>query len=177
MFDEEPDEKLEETVSDAKELYEEIINKDKSELEKSPTVYTGEYEKILKRLNECESGILSDPPDFLNDLFDEIQPNYFRSDSTDLVIATRGLKKILKNYGVRIPEVKSKVETKENPIPPMPQQQFIFSQEQNIHLSITQKNEINNLKEEFDREISKENPNKIKLRDIINALLKIIGLF
>lgn len=48
-----------------------------------------------------------------------------------------------------------------------------FSQNQSINVSV--KTQVNNLYQEFEKELGKSNPNKLKLKEIVKAIIKFLG--
>ncbi len=177
----EEDEEINEIILEVSELYKEIVSKDRSELEKSSGVYMRDYKKILNRLVDCESDMLSGIPDFLNDLVEELEAEnvstpgviYITSKSKTITIVERGLRKILRAYKVGIPEKTNKQNSEGNLqgkviISPS------FSQSQNIHLSLQQKTQIENLKKSFEEEVNKKNPNKLTLKNFLSVIINMI---
>lgn len=158
------------------ELYSEIINGEKSEIEKTSRIYWKEYEKILDKLwEEYQFDIMNGIPYFLEELVEDFKDKNSRLilKSTEIKTIERGLKKIMRESKIEIPEKNQRFYEKNN----QPIIQNILAQNQSVNneINISIENKINSLYQQFEKELNKQNPDKLKLKDIIKTILKILG--
>lgn len=174
-----PNEEKEEIISDTIDLYQEIINKDSNEVEKGSTVYSKEYEKLLDRLcKHFERDILGPGiPDFLRDLLDEWRSTRSNLEKRSTIVKRieRGLKKIMRKFGIEIPEAKQSFNRNIN----APVIQNILSANQSMNNQIAISNEIkievDQAITEFVNETNKSTPNPSKLKKLFEIIKKGTG--
>jgi len=182
MFGLSPEEEKEEIISEAQDLYGEIVNGDRTEVYAGRTAYKRSYKKILEKAEDYFGrDLINGIPEFMNDLIQVMESdegNIYLKKETEIKNIEFGLKTLLKKFKASIPEKMAMVGSREgaanpNTIVINPS----FTQAQATNISIDVKTKVERLRKEFDSEISKENPDKLKLREIFNTIFRVIGWF
>jgi hypothetical protein len=180
LFGPDPEEERKEIISDALELYIEIVNAEDSKRNNNSTAYINEYKKILKRLDiYFRRDILSSGlPDFLRELMSEFDPEktYWMKSLTEVKTIEMGLRKILKKFKVELPE-KTREEQVQETKQPLIQNVFHANQSLNNEINITNeiKIEIDQAINELKRELDKPNPNPSKIKNLFEIIKKGLG--
>lgn len=176
----EAEEELKQIAEEAYDLLEEIVNKERSEIERDSSIYYGAYKKLLKKMSDCFGDTLwgEDCPEYLEELIEEVREEeraertsspgviYITPRSKEITIAERGLKKILKNLRSPLPEPRIKQQGGHHPI------NIVQS---NIQLNSQQQYQLQQLKHEFETEVNKDKPDKGKLLELFSNALKFLG--
>lgn len=178
IFNDNDEEEGKEITSDILDLYNEIINGNFEELKSGSTAYEREYKKIIQSLkNYFNNDILgSGVPDFLYQLERELHnEGWPLKDSTTIKTIEMGLKKIMKKMGIDIPKEKELNQKHQVQSP----QQIIVNASPTMNTEVNISNDtkikVENLIEDFRKELDSNNPKKRKLWDTFRDILKLLG--
>jgi len=161
---------------EAKELLDELINSNYEQLIDAAHSHWSEYKKILEKLERhYKDTLFNDAPDFLIELIDDSNPRgtIIYDKPNKIKKAERGLKKILRMYDVEIPRKNQSLQGNQPVVPIQVYNQQLMSNEINISNEI--KVEVDNALAEFEREISKSNPSRSKLKVLWDIIKKGAG--
>jgi hypothetical protein len=126
--------------------------------------------------NYFQGDFFSEYPDFLEELIKDIQPNeysYMRKPATEVRIMEGGLKKIMRNFKIKIPEKRQEAKSSSSPLHIIQTQIQTQDQTQYQEQNQNQEIKIEALKKELEEELSKDVPNESKVGNIISNIIKI----
>jgi len=177
IFGPDPKEEMEDIIGDITDLYEDMNGKSNEELAKSHSGYERTYKKILNKLRDYyNQDILgSGTPEYLEELINEIESPQLVLGTTTITRIKMGMKKMSRKLKIELPEKK---EVTQNYFQP-PQQIIQFNANPTMSTQVNISNEtkikIENLIEDFKKELNAKNLNKNNLWGLFKKILKFLG--
>lgn len=174
--EDEENEELTEITEDILDLYQDMDGKSLEELKKSHCGYERIYEKILRNLeNYYNQGLLSQgTPSFLTELIQEIEDPSMVFPSTTITRVQSGLRKIARKLKIELPEKKQGSTEEKLNLPHITVNANQF-QSNEINISNEVKIEVEQAINEFNKEVSKQNPDPNKLKRLLDIIKKGAG--
>ncbi len=177
IFGPDPEEEMQDIIEDIIDLHEDMNGKSNEELAKSHSGYERAYKKILNKLRDYYNRDIlgSGPPEYLEELINEIESPQLVLKTTTITRIKMGIKKISRKLKIELPEKK---ELTQNHLQ-LPQQVIQFNANPTMSTQVNISNEttmkIENLINDFKKELNIKNPDKNNLWELFKKILKLLG--